>query len=505
MLNPCERWTESLSAYLDGELTANETRAVEEHLQQCEHCRAWTELVRCDAQDTAAALLAHGASEGFLQRVMSTVCVTAPERPAGVSIAEAPAPIMEKMPGRPPKSSGSRVVEWLVVFGALTCLGLILFPTFSKSREKARHSSCMNNQRQLAVDILMHAQDHEEKLPEATDIWQTLNVDPNILICPTKGKKVKNAYGYNNAVSGKEIESFADPAETMLTFDAWEGKPDYRHNGRLVASYVDGHIEMVWDPDRSPSADTATTVTSESTKPKEPTIAPPTRNYGLADKLLIAYSATVGLQSENVQQAMERTELLFGRFDGFVLNSDFQRDVENGSTATVSGRVPSDKLGVLLVEIDKLGTLLSRKVNGEDLTGKHIENLEKLGDLHGTQDSLERIGGKARKLPDALTVEDRRGKAAGEASGVRLDEYRINSRTTLAEVTVTITSPPKPAPIVKEENPIARSLGGAWGGLQAFALWITTVLLIPLLIWLPVWGPVVGIVIWWWRRKKRAV
>ena len=42
--------------------------------------------------------------------------------------------------------------------------------------------------------------------------------------------------------------------------------------------------------------------------------------------------------------------------------------------------MPSEKLGLLLVELDKLGDLVERNVNGEDLTAEH-QHLESLGDL----------------------------------------------------------------------------------------------------------------------------
>jgi prepilin-type N-terminal cleavage/methylation domain-containing protein len=84
---------------------------------------------------------------------------------------------------------GFTLIELLVVIAIIAILAAILFPVFAKAREKARQSSCLNNQRQIAVAILMYAQDHDEVLPDESNVWPEINVDRNILMCPTKGKR----------------------------------------------------------------------------------------------------------------------------------------------------------------------------------------------------------------------------------------------------------------------------------------------------------------------------
>jgi prepilin-type N-terminal cleavage/methylation domain-containing protein/prepilin-type processing-associated H-X9-DG protein len=154
---------------------------------------------------------------------------------------------------------GFTLIELLVVIAIIAILAAILFPVFAKAREKARQSSCMNNQRQIAVAMLMYAQDHDETLPDASNVWPEINVDRNILMCPTKGKKVANAYVYNNNCSSVALGELPDPSVIMLTADgnATSGLPgafdnvayspkdlDFRHSNRLVASYADGHMGL---------------------------------------------------------------------------------------------------------------------------------------------------------------------------------------------------------------------------------------------------------------------
>jgi prepilin-type N-terminal cleavage/methylation domain-containing protein/prepilin-type processing-associated H-X9-DG protein len=160
---------------------------------------------------------------------------------------------------------GFTLIELLVVIAIIAILAAILFPVFAKAREKARQSSCLNNQRQIAVAILMWAQDHDEMLPDSSNVWPEINVDRNILMCPTKGKKVANAYVYSNLVSSKSLGEFASPSTTFLIADGqhaatttptvtydnvayYAEDADFRHSNVAVAAFMDGHVSIFRTP-----------------------------------------------------------------------------------------------------------------------------------------------------------------------------------------------------------------------------------------------------------------
>jgi prepilin-type N-terminal cleavage/methylation domain-containing protein/prepilin-type processing-associated H-X9-DG protein len=160
---------------------------------------------------------------------------------------------------------GFTLIELLVVIAIIAIMAAILFPVFAKAREKARQSSCLNNQRQIAVAILMYAQDHDEMLPDHSNVWPEINVDRNILMCPTKGKKVANAYVYSYGVSSVTLGEIGDPSEVLLTADGQHAATstpmvtydnvaytpddlDVRHSNRFVSSFADGHVATLNDP-----------------------------------------------------------------------------------------------------------------------------------------------------------------------------------------------------------------------------------------------------------------
>lgn len=54
------------------------------------------------------------------------------------------------------------LIELLVVIAIIAILAAILFPVFAQAREKARQASCLSNEKQMGIGIMMYAQDYDE-------------------------------------------------------------------------------------------------------------------------------------------------------------------------------------------------------------------------------------------------------------------------------------------------------------------------------------------------------
>ena len=57
------------------------------------------------------------------------------------------------------------LIELLVVIAIIAILAAILFPVFAQARESARMTSCLSNQKQIALGILQYVQDYDETHP----------------------------------------------------------------------------------------------------------------------------------------------------------------------------------------------------------------------------------------------------------------------------------------------------------------------------------------------------
>ena len=187
---------------------------------------------------------------------------------------------------------GFTLIELLVVIAIIAILAAILFPVFARAREKARQTTCLNNVKQLALGLLMYAQDYDERFPHGyvygtgpeAGGWYTF-IGPyikntQILICPSQNVTVTCSYGvsYNNMFTdttsgprGCKLGAIDAPAEALLlgeTATAAGGSTWYyyspkrypypydvapynripnpgRHNDGSNVAFADGHAKWV--------------------------------------------------------------------------------------------------------------------------------------------------------------------------------------------------------------------------------------------------------------------
>ncbi len=67
------------------------------------------------------------------------------------------------------KKKGFTLIELLVVIAIIALLAAILFPVFSRVRDKARQTTCANNLKQIYLAISMYASDNDGYFPSG---WQ---------------------------------------------------------------------------------------------------------------------------------------------------------------------------------------------------------------------------------------------------------------------------------------------------------------------------------------------
>lgn len=71
------------------------------------------------------------------------------------------------------RRTGFTLIELLVVIAIIAILAAILFPVFAKAREQARATTCLSNQKQLMLALLMYTGDNDSTFPTMYDAAAT--------------------------------------------------------------------------------------------------------------------------------------------------------------------------------------------------------------------------------------------------------------------------------------------------------------------------------------------
>jgi len=184
---------------------------------------------------------------------------------------------------------GFTLIELLVVIAIISTLAAILFPVFSRAREKGRQTTCASNMGQIARAIEMYSTDTGGFYPK----WALMATKPTpetiagtwdvavgsylkstqILTCRSnKFGSDKRAYALPRYVSGVYRDNIPNQVKTVLLVEKGGYLPGYwsdaacenvrqlgmgepvagfnagycRHNGGHNFAYCDGHVK--WTP-----------------------------------------------------------------------------------------------------------------------------------------------------------------------------------------------------------------------------------------------------------------
>lgn len=199
--------------------------------------------------------------------------------------------------GKPFADKGFTLIELLVVIAIIAILAAMLLPALSRSKEIAKQSICLNNQKQIGTVFMMYIQDNQEYFPPARKSltgyvppvgyylgdyvkWEYNKKSSYVWVCPSDTNPCQNgyagyfySYGYNMAtndtdlnagyglhswlsVKTRKYNSITDLSGTLVIIDAnWDyvnglDKIDngiypsgYRHQKGVNILFADAHSE----------------------------------------------------------------------------------------------------------------------------------------------------------------------------------------------------------------------------------------------------------------------
>ncbi len=142
----------------------------------------------------------------------------------------------------PQKSkNGFTLIELLVVIAIIAILAAILFPVFSKVRERARQISCVSNLKQIGLAFIQYNQDNEGAFPSITSqSSQDGGCAPNLEWVSANGGYAVLINPYIKAAGVYHCPSAEDPFWVSSAAQGWCGTPDATYTAALKQAAPNG-------------------------------------------------------------------------------------------------------------------------------------------------------------------------------------------------------------------------------------------------------------------------
>jgi hypothetical protein len=254
--------------------------------------------------------------------------------------------------------------------------------------------------------------------------------------------------------------------------------------------------------DRPPNMAAAPPTISESMPQAE--VAPVTR---ARPQLIKKAAMTVIVDS--VSQSIDAVSQIINQQQGDLISLNERQPTRETSrhTASMTLRVPQNRLEPTIKELAKLGTVSNRDITAEDVGDRLVDFQARLNNLQRTEANLQKIMDRAGSIKDVLSV-------AQELNNVRQSIEQIDAqlkslKNQVAYSTITLnleaaisSSSPQitlPAQIQETWNNSTDSLGKLSVGLLKLGIW--------LMVYSPVWfilaAGIYGVTRW--RRTQRAI
>ena len=220
---------------------------------------------------------------------------------------------------------------------------------------------------------------------------------------------------------------------------------------------------------------------------------------------LVIKTADLSLQVDSARDAEAALRTLVGQLGGYVVKVETS-GADESMTSHVIFRVPAERFDQALSGVQGLAKkLLSRTVGGDDVTEEFVDLESRLKNLEATRDRLQSFLDKAETVDDALKVNQSLSDLQGQIEQLKGRKQFLERSAALSTISVTLSPLPAIMSIVEDEGwqplSVARN---ALRGLVSFGQGLAT-LAIVVLVWAPVWLPIMLLGLWLIRRLRRRV
>ena len=233
----------------------------------------------------------------------------------------------------------------------------------------------------------------------------------------------------------------------------------------------------------------------QATAAAQATSAPPVAHQ----QRRIIRDAKVSLSVESVSQSFARVRASVDGWGGYI--ADSQLESSTGGGATLKIRVPASSLDKVLVELSKLGKVLSQSETGQDVSQEYTDLESQLRNLRVAEARLLQLMQKSGNVKDLLEVETQVTETRGKIEAIQGRLRAIDNQVSYSTIEVNLVEPQS---AVKAEPP-TWSLSETVDNAQTMSLFLLQLLTSAAiyLVFLAPFAAPMGLWAFWKSRRAR--
>jgi hypothetical protein len=215
------------------------------------------------------------------------------------------------------------------------------------------------------------------------------------------------------------------------------------------------------------------------------------------EERMIVRTGEMSLVVEDVSQAVEDITQMSLAFGGYVVSSRV-RGEEEDMRGWITFRVPDDKFETALEQLRDMAVRVeSEQTYSQDVTEEYIDLQARLGNAEATEQQYLALLDKAEEIEDILDIYSYLSRIRSEIEQLKGRIQYLEQTTSTSLISVSL----------EPEEAVVGDGWSALGVLKAAARGLVTAgkvlgtIVIWILIFIPIWGTILGIFLW--RRHKR--
>lgn len=153
----------------------------------------------------------------------------------------------------------------------------------------------------------------------------------------------------------------------------------------------------------------------------------------------IVKTAVLSIKTNDYDAFITGIKQKIEQYKGYVEKSqEYNYDNKTNRNASMTVKIPADKLEGFIEELSAMGTLTSKTIGSDDITNSYIDVESRIKALETEQEALLGILEKAENLSDIISLQDRLSVVRADLEALKAQKQSYDEMVAYSEVSVDI-------------------------------------------------------------------